>query len=89
MREAGAPSTQGVARKVQHTMCVVLCACPPGIACSHRQSLQALDVDYNPIGKYKEAEAPHTVVGVGTPTPSLREAGLPSTSGKWKNCVTE
>ncbi len=25
MREAGAPSTEGVARKLQHTTCVVLC----------------------------------------------------------------
>ena len=25
------------------------------------------------------------MVGVGAPTPSLREAGLPSTSGKWKS----
>ena len=37
-----------------------------------------------PLENTKRPE-PHTVVGVEAPTPSLREVGLPSTSGKWKS----
>ena len=41
-----------------------------------------------PLENTKSPE-PHTVVSVEAPTPSLKEAGLPSTSGIWKSWVTE
>jgi hypothetical protein len=75
MREAGALSTEGVARKLQHTTCVVFCACPPGIVMfAPRQSPHALDVDWNPIRKHKEAGAPYGWSD-GSPDPVIQRSG--------------
>ena len=50
--------------------------CPPhrGYSWSHHRSLHALDVDWNPIRKHKEAGA-RTVGVMGAPTRLIQRSG--------------